>query len=58
MSELRTLLERFANNRSMSGIFDASNALIDDARRDDEFRNWFHRLNTYIRKASTFYGHV
>ncbi|KAG2367086.1 hypothetical protein BDR07DRAFT_1272922 [Suillus spraguei] len=52
MSELRTLLERFANGLSMNDIFDASNALIDDARRDDEFRNWFHRLNTYIRKAS------
>jgi hypothetical protein len=58
MSELRTLLERFANNRSMSGIFDASNALIDDARRDDEFRNWFHRLNTYIRKVLLEAGFV
>ncbi|KAG2737024.1 hypothetical protein P692DRAFT_20823953, partial [Suillus brevipes Sb2] len=47
MSELRTvtLLERFANGASMDGVFDASNALIYDARRDEEFRNWFHRLN-------------
>ncbi|KAG2135159.1 hypothetical protein DEU56DRAFT_401150 [Suillus clintonianus] len=51
MAELRTLLERFADGRSMDGIFDASNALIDDARRDEEFRSWFHRLNTYIRKV-------
>ncbi|KAG2338803.1 hypothetical protein BDR05DRAFT_951623 [Suillus weaverae] len=58
MSELRTLLERFANSRSMDGIFDASNALIDDARRDDEFRNWFHRFNTYIRKVLLEAGFV
>ncbi|KAG1792741.1 uncharacterized protein HD556DRAFT_1377609 [Suillus plorans] len=58
VSELRTLLERFANSRSMDGIFDASNALIDDARRDDEFRNWFHRLNTYIRKVLLEAGFV
>lgn len=57
MSELRTLLERFANGASMDGVFDASNALIDDARRDEEFRNWFHRLNTYIRKVSAIYEH-
>ncbi|KAG2072936.1 hypothetical protein BDR04DRAFT_1095721 [Suillus decipiens] len=58
MSELRTLLERFANGLSMNDIFDASNALIDDARRDDEFRNWFHRLNTYIRKVLLEAGFV
>ncbi|KAG1854482.1 hypothetical protein DFJ58DRAFT_727914 [Suillus subalutaceus] len=58
MTELRTLLERFANSRSMNGIFDASNVLIDDARRDDEFRNWFHRLNTYIRKVLLEAGFV
>jgi hypothetical protein len=57
MSELRTLLERFANGASMDGVFDASNALIDDARRDEEFRNWFHRLNTYIRKVGVICGH-
>ncbi|KAG2365756.1 hypothetical protein BDR07DRAFT_1458961 [Suillus spraguei] len=51
MSELRTLLERFANCRSMNGIFDASNALIDDARCDDELRNWSYHLNTYIHKV-------
>lgn len=58
MSELRTLLERFANGTSMNGVFDASNALIDDARRDEEFRNWFHRLNTYIRKVLLEAGFV
>ncbi|KAG0701989.1 hypothetical protein DFH29DRAFT_924101 [Suillus ampliporus] len=58
MSQLRDLLERFANGRSMDGIFDASNALIDDARRDEEFRSWFHRLDTYIRHVLLEAGFV
>lgn len=51
-TELRELLERFANGHSMNGIFDACHALIDDARRDEEFKNWFRHLNTYMRKVS------
>ncbi|KAG1727557.1 uncharacterized protein EDB91DRAFT_1315896 [Suillus paluster] len=58
MSQLRELLERFANDRSMRSIFDATNALIDDARRDEEFRSWFHRLDTYIRKVLLEAGYV
>lgn len=51
MSELRVLLERFANSQSMDGMFDAANALIDDARRDPEFKEWCKRLNMYIHKV-------
>ncbi|KIJ60506.1 hypothetical protein HYDPIDRAFT_170143 [Hydnomerulius pinastri MD-312] len=57
-SELRQLLERFANEKSMNGIFDAANALIDDARRDEEFRSWFKRLDTFIRKLLLEAGYV
>ena len=34
MKELRTLLERFANNTSMDVIFNAIDVLVDDARHD------------------------
>jgi hypothetical protein len=51
ISELRQLLERFANGQSMDLIFDAVNALNDDARRDEEFRRWFKRLHTFMRKV-------
>lgn len=54
-SELRELLERFANGHSMDGIFDACHVLIDDARRDEEFKNWFRHLNTYMRKVSVIH---
>ena len=50
-SELRELLERFANGKSMHLIFDSIGALNDDARRDQEFREWFKRLNAFIRRV-------
>lgn len=57
-SELRELLERFANGKSMNIIFDATDALVDDARRDEEFRNWFKRLNNYIHRVLLETGYV
>ena len=53
-SELRTLLERFANGQSMDIIFDAANALIDDANKDEELRQWFKNLNAYVHKVCCF----
>ncbi|KZV69328.1 hypothetical protein PENSPDRAFT_676112 [Peniophora sp. CONT] len=38
-TQLRTLLECFANNESMDPAFNAANDLIDDARNDQEFRD-------------------
>ncbi|KAG6334324.1 hypothetical protein ID866_4769 [Astraeus odoratus] len=58
MSELRELLERFANGKSMDVIFGAANILIDDAKKDEEFRNWFKRMDTYIRKVLLEPGYV
>jgi len=56
--ELRTLLERFANNTSMNGIFSAMDALIDDSRRDEELRVWFRSVDTYMRKVLLQPGYV
>jgi hypothetical protein len=50
-SELRTLLERFANGHSLDGIFGAVDQLSTDAQNDEGLRNWFKELNTYIRKV-------
>ena len=49
--ELRTLLERFANGKSMGQIKDAVDVLYDDANRDEELRNWFKSVNQYARKV-------
>jgi len=56
--ELRTLLERFANNTSIDIVLDATDAIIDDARRDEELRAWFSDFNTYIRKLLLEPGYV
>jgi hypothetical protein len=56
--ELRTLLERFANNRSIDPIVDAANVLIDDANGDPELKDWFKRVDTYVRKVLLDAGFV
>ncbi|KIM39008.1 hypothetical protein M413DRAFT_447366 [Hebeloma cylindrosporum] len=58
VTELRTLLERFANNISMDIIFDAANVLIDDSRRDPDLREWFKAVDHYIRKVLLEPGYI
>ncbi|KAF8263795.1 hypothetical protein EI94DRAFT_1772841 [Lactarius quietus] len=57
-SQIRTLLERFANGKSMDVIIDAINTLIDDARTDEEFRRWFQSVGAYSRKVLLEPGYV
>ncbi|KAL8287370.1 hypothetical protein RQP46_003822 [Phenoliferia psychrophenolica] len=56
--ELRTLLERFADNTSMQPIIDAVNQLYTDAKNDDELRAWFSQLNGYLRKVLQEPGYI
>lgn len=50
-SELRTLLERFANGMSVQPILDAASQLNTDAQNDEGLRNWFSDVDTYARKV-------
>lgn len=50
-TELRTLLERFANGKSIDVVIDAGNALVEDGKKDEEFREWFKKVDKYIRKV-------
>jgi hypothetical protein len=56
--ELRTLLERFANNSSLDIVLDAVDAIIDDARRDEALSAWFSTVDAYIRKVLLEPGYV
>jgi len=58
MEEFRTILERFANGRSMNPIFDAIDALADDARRDETLRAWFRSVDKYMRRVLLEPGYV
>jgi hypothetical protein len=46
---LRTLIQRFANNTSLDAFFDSLNTIYRDAERDPELRNWFKNVDTLIR---------
>lgn len=57
-TEFKTLLERFADGRSMDSIFDAVNALYTDADNDSELRHWFNQLSQYVRKCLVEPGYI
>ncbi|TIB69078.1 hypothetical protein E3Q08_03579 [Wallemia mellicola] len=57
-NDLRTVLERFANGRSASPIFDAFHNLITTFANDKEISAWFERLIEYIRKLVLEPGYV
>jgi len=55
---LRTLIERFANNTSLSDFFESLNNVYSDADRDPELREWFSNVNAYIRKCLREQGFI
>lgn len=57
-ADLKTLIERFANNTSSEDLFDAVNNIYLDADRDPELKNWFKHLDTYIRACLKEQGYV
>ncbi|KAI0279401.1 hypothetical protein BGY98DRAFT_968754 [Russula aff. rugulosa BPL654] len=57
-TQIRTLLERFANGKSMDIIIEPINQLIDDAKNDEEFRQWFQSVDAYTRKLLLEPGYV
>jgi len=57
-TDLRTLLERFANSTSFDDLFDSINQIYTDADRDPELKDWFKSVNTFIRKCLKQQGYV
>ncbi|KAJ5814919.1 hypothetical protein N7474_006696 [Penicillium riverlandense] len=55
---LRTLIERFANNTSLSDFFDSLNKIYSDADKDPELRGWFKNVDNYIRKCLREQGFI
>ncbi|EJD40905.1 hypothetical protein AURDEDRAFT_153456 [Auricularia subglabra TFB-10046 SS5] len=50
-NELRTLAERFANNKSLDDIINAVQRLWQDAREDEQLRDWWKRVDKTFRKT-------
>jgi hypothetical protein len=50
-TNLRTLIERFANSTSTDDFFDSLNTIYRDADQDPRLKDWFKNVDTYIRKC-------
>lgn len=57
-TNLRTLIERFANFTSADDLFDALNQIYRDADRDPELKGWFRNIDTYIRRCLQEQGYI
>ncbi|KAJ5777813.1 hypothetical protein N7520_001059 [Penicillium odoratum] len=57
-TNLRTLIERFANNTSLADFFESLNNIYRDADRDPELRGWFKNIDTYIRRCLREQGFI
>jgi Family of unknown function (DUF5923) len=51
MAELQILLECFANYKSLDGVLDAIDTLVDDTHRDQGLKEWFKAVDGYICKV-------
>ena len=58
LTDMKTLIERFANSTSSDDFFDALNQMYRDAEQDPELRNWFQSLDRYIRKCLKEQGYI
>lgn len=56
--QLKTLLERFANNTSFEDAIDAINDIYRDADRDPDLKNWFKSIDSFIRRVLKQEGYI
>jgi len=57
-ADLKLLVQRFANNTSIDDLFDAINNIYRDADRDPELKDWFKKLDAYIRRCLQEQGFI
>lgn len=58
LTKFKTLLERFANSTSSDDFFDALNDIYRDADRDPELKDWFKRMDKFIRRCLQEQGFI
>lgn len=57
-TDLRVLIERFANYTSMDDLFESLNKIYSDADKDPELKGWFKKMDAYIRKCLKQQGYI
>jgi hypothetical protein len=58
LTDLQTLIERFANGTSTDDLFEAINNIYRDADQDPELRSWFKQVDRYVRKCLQQQGYI
>ena len=58
LTQIKTLLERFANSTSFDDVIDAINQIYRDADADPELKNWFKDLDKFVRRCLQEQGYV
>jgi hypothetical protein len=58
LTNLKTLLERFANSTSFDDLTDAVNQIYRDAEQDPELRTWFSSMNRFVRRCLKEQGYI
>lgn len=58
LTQLKTLLERFANSTSADDLVESINTIYRDADKDPELKGWFRSIDTYVRKCLSQQGFI
>jgi hypothetical protein len=58
LTDLKTLIERFANSTSSDDLFDSINQIYRDADKDPQLKGWFKKIDAYIRKCLQQQGYI
>ncbi|EAW10686.1 uncharacterized protein ACLA_051580 [Aspergillus clavatus NRRL 1] len=57
-TNLRILVERFANSTSLDDLFESLDNIYREADRDPELRGWFKNVDTFLRKTLQEQGYI
>lgn len=58
LTNIKTLIERFANSTSLDDMFDSINVVYRDADADPELKGWFRHMDKYIRRCLKEQGYI
>ncbi|TQN70527.1 hypothetical protein CSHISOI_05074 [Colletotrichum shisoi] len=57
-SDLKTLIERFANGTSTEDLFESIQQIYRDADNDRELKDWFKAMDRYVRRCLLEQGYI
>lgn len=58
LTDVKVLIERFANSTSTDDLFDSLNQIYSDADKDPELKGWFRHIDSYVRKCLKEQGFI